>query len=170
MTALDISLFHTLNGWMEGGREFWTPWAMPAMGLVFAGVVLASAIWERRHVAALLALVAVGITDPTCSYGLKPLFGRERPCAEIAGVHVPATDKGAPICGSGKAMPSNHAANTMAVAVATANPLFGLLSLFVGLSRVVTGQHWPTDVLAGWTIGAGIGWAVRAAASRLVKT
>ncbi len=65
-----------------------------------------------------------------------------------------------------RSFPSNHAANAGSIAVFTAffYPPLALpacgVALLVGLSRVYLAVHYPSDVLAGWLIGALTGWLV----------
>ncbi len=85
---------------------------------------------------------------------LKSLFGRARPF--VAGNFTPLVEHAAD-----SALPSNHA---MATAVFTYgfcrltgkawSGLIAALTLLVGVARVITGLHFPIDILAGWLVGA----------------
>ena len=151
---------------MGDSRPIWfwlsNPWAPAVLG----GVILAWAVWKMNWRVALIAVAAVGLADPLCSRVIKPMFGRARPCQVEQGVHLVAP-VGVDGCGSGASMPSTHSANTAALAVSLASPPLAGVAVLVGTSRVVVGQHYPSDVLAGWAIGGVVGAAVRAAARRV---
>ena len=113
-------------------------------------------LWRGERRLALLWLV-VGLTTGAIEYGLKPSVGRvrpelwPRPGFEQRGFSFP----------SGHAVASATFYPLMALLVARRRPswrasawLMGVaFALYIGFGRLYLGVHWPSDVLAGWTLG-----------------
>ncbi len=126
-----------------------------------APAALALWLWKGRRRALkvlVVAALAVGAGDQFAHRVIKPWAARPRP--ERAGEPVKMR---APV-GGAYGFPSNHAANMGAAAavLSVAYPggafAFAAAAAVVGYSRIYVGAHYPGDVLAGFALGAGIGW------------
>ncbi len=132
-------------------------------------VVAAGLLWwtakhfNRRTVVLLFSLiVAVVLTDFLCHSAIKVIFARERgrPCFILPWVRLVM-----PKCGNWFSFPSNHAANSMCVAAfivkmtpsKSGGRLAVLIAALIGFSRIYVGVHFPSDVMAGASLGAFFG-------------
>ncbi|MFJ5260399.1 bifunctional phosphatase PAP2/diacylglycerol kinase family protein [Streptomyces sp. NPDC088387] len=117
----------------------------------------------RARAAAVRGLASLGLASATINTVGKRSVRRPRPRLD----QVPAVRqlKRQPITTS---FPSGHAASAAAfcAGVAMESPTWGALvapvAFSVVMSRVYTGVHFPSDVLAGAALGVGAAYAVRA--------
>jgi undecaprenyl-diphosphatase len=149
-------------GWLEGMMRDFT--ALGSLGvLTFLSLaVVGFLILQGKRRTALLVVVAVG-GGIVVSMLAKVGFNRPRPDLVAHGARVATAS-----------FPSAHSMMaavvylTLGALVARVQPrldmrlyLIGLaaaLTAIVGFSRIYLGVHWPTDVLAGWALGAA--WAL----------
>ncbi|SSC68494.1 phosphatase PAP2 family protein [Ciceribacter selenitireducens] len=150
--------------WLEeAARDITALGSFSVLFILIAVVVAHLFLIGRTRAAWFLTVSVIGGT--LLSSGLKSLFDRPRP--DLTGVARVFTTS----------FPSGHA-TVSAVVYLTLGALLSemaesrsqkilylgsavLLTVIVGLSRVYLGVHYPTDVLAGWSIGAG--WALACA-------
>jgi undecaprenyl-diphosphatase len=169
--SVDETLFLAING--LAGQSAVADYVFLQLGnrstLYFPGAcAIAYWIWSNRREALLGGPVlgaAVGLTD-FLGGQLKWVFERVRPCRALTeAVKIELSG-----CGGLFSFPSNHAANTAAIAafLQVLYPKSGWITwpivAFVGFSRVFIGAHYVTDVLGGWmlggVIGGGAAWAL----------
>jgi undecaprenyl-diphosphatase len=171
----DEAIYHALNGlkapWLDAlmvlvtGREFGV-----ACGLLLLLWVVGSL---RRHALrpVLQASLALLISDRVGHALLKPWFGRLRPCFALP----KGTFRQLVEVGNSGSLPSLHAANSFAVAVAVTLvwPLAGRVVLpiatLIAISRVFVGVHWPSDVVLGALFGSAVALAIHLVAGRIVR-
>ena len=125
-------------------------------GLWGIGYIRKKKVWLQAGIDGLVAHALVGLATQI----LKHLIGRPRP----RWTHQEAFEFGPSWQGGLDAFPSGHAAASFAVAAVLARyfPEWRGLwyggALFVGLARVMSGSHFPTDVLGGAVLGFLIGY------------
>jgi membrane-associated phospholipid phosphatase len=103
-----------------------------------------------------LALLAAVSATSLSALILKRALGRVRPNREHAGRFLGPALRHA---NSRESFPSSHSACAMALSTVLANyypqaaPTFWALAITCALLRYVLDAHWPSDVLAGLTLG-----------------
>jgi membrane-associated phospholipid phosphatase len=166
---LDQALFFWFNGLSDlTGAGFWAHVTVLGDGLVCAVLFLP---WIRRHPERVWGGLLGALVMFLTLHAVKKLTGQPRPLAVFPEETINVIGPGLRT----RAFPSGHTATValyagilalttprrMAVAFAI------VLAVMVGVSRMVVGVHWPSDVLAGLALGwvsawAGLLWGSRA--------
>ncbi|MBF6331665.1 bifunctional phosphatase PAP2/diacylglycerol kinase family protein [Nocardia transvalensis] len=113
---------------------------------------------RRAAVRATASIAGASLT----AHLLKGVIGRRRPAAELLPLGRRLDDRP-----TSSSFPSGHSASAAAflTAVALESPrsakAVAPLAATVAYSRVHTGVHWPSDVIAGAVVGAGVAYASR---------
>ncbi|CAN5314764.1 phosphatase PAP2 family protein [soil metagenome] len=148
--------------WVEEiGRDLTALGGMAILSMITAAAA-GYLVLQGKKRAALLVIVAAG-GGMVLSTALKYGFDRPRPELVPHGSYVYTAS-----FPSGHSMLSAVTYLTLGALLARVHPrrrmkvyfltLAAVLAVLVGISRVYLGVHWPTDVLAGWSVGAA--WAL----------
>jgi undecaprenyl-diphosphatase len=155
---VDRSIYEALYAGSEPAvvvaARFFTFLGEPTV-LIGAGVVTAVWLWLAGHRHLPWVLAAIVLTGRGLSEMQKYWIGRVRPDLEAHLVVVKTSS-----------FPSGHATSSMIFYTAIALTLTArsrwhrvavagaiTLSILIGLSRVMLGVHWPSDVVGGWSFG-----------------
>lgn len=154
--------------WLAAARQTHPDFERAAITLTYLGsgyvvfpVAAAGALFigHKRNRAQAVLLVGAVLLERAAMNLLKSIVDRPRPAFNVY-----------PVPTNGSAFPSGHSANSVTVYLLLALFLAParyrriaiwtaiVLCLFIGATRPILGVHWPSDVLAGWSLALLVIW------------
>jgi membrane-associated phospholipid phosphatase len=160
--VLDLINGHLAGRWdLLDDQAVW--WAKDGIFLL-AAVAGAFGLWELRRSPRRAVLIAASVVAGAIAAGILLLIA----AGSITEARPFVTDHDTIQLlkhSQDNSFPSDHAtlAGVIAVAASLAwrrwAALFLAIGIIIGLSRVISGIHYPGDVVAGWAIGGGSAFA-----------
>lgn len=166
VTAWDEAITDSVRGWAD--PKGWpvtisavVGWLTEPLISALLAAIMALVLYRHGHRPAARLLIASAVTGVIVSETTKQLVGRARPPA--AALHRDDL---------GLSFPSGHAMAGIYLYCVAGFILFQLgragdrgalrncgialmiLGPFIGVTRLVLGVHWPTDILGGWAYGS----------------
>jgi membrane-associated phospholipid phosphatase len=161
---MDLALFRTLNALAGQGFDSVILFCDVYLPYILIALFAGASLWPVRN----LKLLATGLGAAVVArFGLKSLLvlvvERARPFVALPDVHLVITpDIGEDL----QSMPSGHALFFFALAMVAYryNRHLGI-GLYVGatvmgITRIIGGVHWPSDILVGALLGSLVGWLI----------
>ena len=164
--ALDAGIFLTVNHlphnrWLNGLFSFFT--ITFKAGLAWYVIMTLTALVDpRRGIQAMRNnILPLSVASTVVEYPIKAFFRRRRPFIDFVQATVIGKKSGS------WSFPSGHSASAFAGAWLLSRdfprlrPLFFLLAVLVGFSRIYLGDHYPGDVLSGAVSGMALAESVQ---------
>ncbi len=171
--SFDLMVFRYLNSWAGISpffdwairfRAVYLLWAMIAAALLFVLVPLIPKYhrWQKQNMRmVMLVLFSALVARFAVTELIRLAYPRPRPFEVLTDVTQLVPHAG------GSAFPSGHAALAFAIATAVSfyypkiSILFFLAALSIGIGRVATGVHWPSDIVGGAAVGIATAFAIQ---------
>jgi undecaprenyl-diphosphatase len=141
-------------------------WVMRGLAVVLLAWVVARG---RDWTPVAIGIAAVAATS-LATTAIKALVDRTRPPFAVPGLHALGQVPGDASFPSGHASTAFAAAIVLGASLPRLRPALLGLAALVAVSRVWLGVHYPSDVLAGAALGAGIGLGAISLTARVRET
>ena len=163
LLSLDIGLFRFINSTLQN-PVFDVVMPFASGNAVFFPFLVLAGLWvlwkgdRHARIWLILMLLILPLGDSYVCNSIKHSMGRLRPYMALENVHL--------LVGAGRnnSMPSSHSANWACATVITfiffrrSWRYLLPVAFLVSISRIYNGVHYPSDVLAGWVLGATYGF------------